>query len=248
VNRPNRIHEFARHTGVTIKTLHHYDRLGLLTPRRTDAGYRVYSPADRERLSHIVALKSLGLPLQRIKALLDQKAPLSEALERQRRVLEDKRRRLDRALRVISDVEQTVRDAPSSIAFALNALVETIELHERRDEMTRDFEHAANPRRAPDRVCESRLALFRVLEAASVEEPLSDRARELVVRWQSMLDEEIGGDGADRAALERFFASRQRWPTALRTYVASLYMTKWETWERVVDFIEQTRTAAELAD
>jgi DNA-binding transcriptional MerR regulator len=46
------VHEFAELAGVTVKALHHYDRLGLLKPRRNDAGYRVYSPADLERLEH----------------------------------------------------------------------------------------------------------------------------------------------------------------------------------------------------
>ena len=41
-----RIHEFARLAGVTVKALRHYDRLGLLRPRRTGSGYRVYSDSD----------------------------------------------------------------------------------------------------------------------------------------------------------------------------------------------------------
>ena len=43
-----RVREFAKLTGVTVKALHHYDRVGLLEPRRTRAGYRLYSAADRD--------------------------------------------------------------------------------------------------------------------------------------------------------------------------------------------------------
>ena len=60
-------HEFAELAGVTIRTLHHYDRLGLLKPsRRTEAGYRLYSESDLVRLEQIIVLKFLGLPLKRI--------------------------------------------------------------------------------------------------------------------------------------------------------------------------------------
>jgi hypothetical protein len=66
-SRSYKVHEFAELAGVTVKALHHYDRLGLLTPRRTEAGYRVYTERDLERLEQIVALKFLGLPLRQIK-------------------------------------------------------------------------------------------------------------------------------------------------------------------------------------
>ena len=67
-----RVQQFSELAGVTVRALHHYDRLALLKPRRTDAGYRVYSPSDLDRLERIVALKFLGLPLKQIKAVLDR--------------------------------------------------------------------------------------------------------------------------------------------------------------------------------
>ena len=58
-----RIREFAGLAGVTVRALHHYDRLGLLKPRRTQTGYRVYCTRDLETLEQIVALKFIGLAL-----------------------------------------------------------------------------------------------------------------------------------------------------------------------------------------
>ena len=66
-NRTYRAREFARLAGVTVRALHHYDRLGLLKPQRTQAGYRVYSEEDLKALEQIVALKFIGLPLKKIK-------------------------------------------------------------------------------------------------------------------------------------------------------------------------------------
>lgn len=68
--RTFRIRELAQLAGVTVRALHHYDRLGLLEPRRTEKGYRVYSLKDLAILEQIVALKFIGLPLETIRGLL----------------------------------------------------------------------------------------------------------------------------------------------------------------------------------
>jgi DNA-binding transcriptional MerR regulator len=97
--RTYRTQEFAELAGVTVRALHHYDRMGLLKPRRTEAGYRVYGDRDLERLEQIVALKFLGIPLKEIKDLLERNGlELTEALRRQRYVLEQKRALLDAAV------------------------------------------------------------------------------------------------------------------------------------------------------
>lgn len=70
-----KVGELARRSGVTVRTLHHYDNLDLLKPSaRSDAGYRLYDRKDIERLHHIQALRGLGLSLTDIGALLNQRA------------------------------------------------------------------------------------------------------------------------------------------------------------------------------
>ena len=67
-----RIGELAQHAGVTVRALHHYDELGLLTPsERSNGGHRLYRAADVERLYRLLALRSLGLPLEEIGPLLE---------------------------------------------------------------------------------------------------------------------------------------------------------------------------------
>ena len=75
MNKLYRVREFAELAGVTVRALHHYDRLGLLKPGRTAAGYRCYSLRDFERLEQIVALKFLGIPLKQIRTLFNREAP-----------------------------------------------------------------------------------------------------------------------------------------------------------------------------
>ena len=70
-----KIGELARRTGLTVRTLHHYDEIGLLSPaERSDGGHRVYDEADVQRLYRIVSLRSLGFPLDAIARALDSQS------------------------------------------------------------------------------------------------------------------------------------------------------------------------------
>ncbi len=66
-----KVGELARRTGLSVRTLHHYDAVGLLRPAtRTPAGHRLYSVRDVRRLQHIASLKHLGLSLEEIGSCL----------------------------------------------------------------------------------------------------------------------------------------------------------------------------------
>ena len=104
-----RVHQFAQLAGVTVKALRHYDRLGLLKPARSEAGYRLYQSGDLARLQQIVALKWIGLPLKDIRTLLDRDPlPLTATFRQQREVLEEKRRMLVRAIQALTEAEAAV--------------------------------------------------------------------------------------------------------------------------------------------
>lgn len=76
--------EVARSVGVTVRTLHHYDEIGLVVPsERTAAGYRLYTRADLERLQHVVVYRRLELSLEEIRDLLES-GDATEHLRRQR--------------------------------------------------------------------------------------------------------------------------------------------------------------------
>ena len=68
--------ELAKRAGLTVRTLHHYEELGLLRPSgRSEAGYRRYGEADVLRLHRVLALRDAGLSLKEIAPLLDGEAP-----------------------------------------------------------------------------------------------------------------------------------------------------------------------------
>lgn len=77
--------QVAQRFGVTVRTLHHYDEIGLLVPSaRTRAGYRVYDDADLIRLGAIVTYRRLGMALDEVQALLDGDADVVATLTRQK--------------------------------------------------------------------------------------------------------------------------------------------------------------------
>jgi DNA-binding transcriptional MerR regulator len=70
-DRPLAVGELARTTGLTVRTLHHYDRLGLVSPARDGAGRRCYGPTEVRRLHRVLALRGFGLSLAEIASVLD---------------------------------------------------------------------------------------------------------------------------------------------------------------------------------
>lgn len=90
---PRKIGDLAQVSGVTIRTLHHYEDIGLLRPARTEAGHRLYDDQDVERLYSIIQLRRLGLSLGEIgRALDDRECDLADVMRRQLAELD---RRLD---------------------------------------------------------------------------------------------------------------------------------------------------------
>jgi DNA-binding transcriptional MerR regulator len=97
--------EVAALAGVTVRTLHHYDRIGLVAPSgRTAAGYRRYSPGDLDRLHQVLVYRELGFPLEEVATLLDAPdADPAAHLRRQHRLLRD---RLERTQAMVAALEK----------------------------------------------------------------------------------------------------------------------------------------------
>jgi MerR family transcriptional regulator, thiopeptide resistance regulator len=101
-----RIQDVARASGVTSRTLRHYDAIGLLRPRQTGPnGVREYGDAELVRLQRILVLRELGLPLDRIAGVLDGTTDDTSALRAHVEQLRRQRARIDR---MITAVERTI--------------------------------------------------------------------------------------------------------------------------------------------
>ena len=91
------VHEVSKLTKVSVRTLHYYDSIGLLSPTDvTEAGYRLYDDTALERMQHILLFRELGFPLKEIKGILDSSDfDRNRALEQQIELLTLKKEHLE---------------------------------------------------------------------------------------------------------------------------------------------------------
>jgi DNA-binding transcriptional MerR regulator len=108
--------EVAALAGVTVRTLHHYDRIGLLSPsERTASGYRRYTPADLDRLHQVLVYRELGFSLEEVATLLDDPdADPAAHLRRQHRLL---RERIERTQAMVAAVEKEMEARSMGISL-----------------------------------------------------------------------------------------------------------------------------------
>jgi DNA-binding transcriptional MerR regulator len=219
------VREFATLSGVTPKALRHYDQLGLLKPRRSDAGYRQYVERDLERLEQITALMFVGLSLRDIRRVLEKPAPaLADALRAQRAVLEEKRRLIAMAVEAIRDAEQVIAEGKAPAATVLTRLIEVIDMQRHTDRLRQYFSDEAWTRWTALREAHpqpgSLSAAWRTLfgDAASLigTDPSSPASQAFGARWLRLWEETTGGDDAVLAGLRGAWADRASWPPEMR--------------------------------
>ena len=222
-----KVREFARLAGVTVRALHHYDRLGLLTPRRrTGSSYRLYSERDLARLEEIVVLKFLGIPLKEIRPLLDRQAGLADALRRQQRVLGEKRRQLEQAITTIAAAEQSVRSDTGPDWALFRHVIQEIEMQNETDWTKKYYSPEAQEKIEQRRgmwtpelqedVTRKWNALFADIEASLDEDPASPQAQALAARWRELVAGFTGGDPDIQKGLNKLWQDQHNWPTPQR--------------------------------
>ena len=222
-----RVSDFAEKAGITVRTLHHYDRLGLLKPSgRTEAGYRLYGERDFVRLQQIVTLKFIGLPLKQIKGLLDRgDLDLKSTLHLQRRLLMEKRLQVEAAIQAIEEAERSLK---SGIEPDLAALKKIIEVMERQNNMewakkyyTEDAQTKIAERAktwTPEmqaKVEQDWKSLIGDVEAAiaSKIDPADAKAQSLAKRWSELVRGFTGGDAGVQQGLNKLYADQGNWPS-----------------------------------
>lgn len=100
--------QVAERFGITVRTLHHYDEIGLLTPtRRGASGYRVYTSSDLTRLSQIIVYRRLEFTLDEIAMLLDEGDEVSHLVRQRERVMS----RLDETKDLLEAIDQALEKA-----------------------------------------------------------------------------------------------------------------------------------------
>jgi DNA-binding transcriptional MerR regulator len=197
-----RVGEFAAQTGVSVRTLHHYDQIGLLRPAGySEGGHRLYSDADLLRLQQIVTLRYLGFALPQIKELLARPDfDLLASLRIQRRALRDRIAELERIDAAIAELVERrqatdrwawdlVARASAAVQGGLAEKGEKMQSYYTPEQM-RQFEELRQqvPAEEIRAVEEGWTALLADVHAHRDLDPASPEAQALADRWDQLLE------------------------------------------------------------
>jgi DNA-binding transcriptional MerR regulator len=215
--RGMKIGELAKRTGVSVRTLHHYEAVGLLTPDgRTEAGYRLYGDSGVVRLQQIRSLRQFGFGLEQIGELLDRRrlSPLQVIefhLEQLRRQIEAERRLSER----LEGIAERLRAAAE---VSVDDVLETIE------EMTKmeryySAEQLAEIQERGRQLGEEGLRRAEAdwqqlidevrAEMARGTDPASERVRALAARWQALVQAFTGGNPEITRSLQQMWQQEE---------------------------------------
>lgn len=205
-DRTYRIAAFATLAGVTSRALHHYDRLGLLRPKRSSAGYRLYAERDLETLEEIVALKFIGVPLKEIAAIRRRsRGSFVDVLRAQRDALETKRTTLTRAIAAVAAAETSLRSGSAIDAALFRHIIEVMHMDTNQEETIAKYSAMlqAKVSHISAMSAEQRATLRQQwselvehVKAVLDEDPGGPKAQNLLDRWTSLLQALTGTDAA----------------------------------------------------
>jgi DNA-binding transcriptional MerR regulator len=239
-----RIQQFAALANVTVRTLHHYDRLGLLKPTlRSANGYRLYRMEDLGQLERILVLRYLGLSLREIADLLATGGPDSEhglpsTLARQATVLRERRAGIDRVLKAIERAQRQLQKDAEPEWPLYQIILKEIHMQESQN-WTEKYYSPEAQQSIEQRSTEWTPELQAKITAdwqqmyADVQgaidrgiEPASDEGKALAARWMTLVGEFTGGKPEVLEGLNKLYADRENWPKEQMSPEAQANMPK----------------------
>ncbi len=207
-----RVGELAKRTGLTVRTLHHYEEIGLLRPsHRNGAGYRLYTRGDVERLAQILSLRSIGLPLDQIRSsLTDKQFSLERCLKLQiTRLREqiDRQHQLVRRLEAIVEKLGTVELSVPELTRALEMMT-MFEKYYTPEQLKQLEERAKlvgeNRIKEVESEWNDLFARYRE-EMAKGTDPASETVQALALKSKSLIAEFTGGDAGIERSLSNMY-------------------------------------------
>jgi DNA-binding transcriptional MerR regulator len=197
-----KVGELARRTGLTVRTLHHYDELGLLKPsQHTEAGYRLYTRDDVARLQQVLSLRQLGFALEEIRDCLDRPgfAPL-EVIRLHLTRLREQIKLQQKLCERLEALAEHFRTAAEVSADAFLYTIEVMTMFEKyyTPEQMATFEARAKEvgQEAIDAAPQQWEDLFKAVtaEMEAGTDPADPKAQELAKRWLALVTMCTGGD------------------------------------------------------
>lgn len=233
-----KIHEVAKLTGVSVRTLHYYDEIGLLCPEQTtEAGYRLYGEKSMELLQQILFFRELDFSLKEIHDILSSPAfDQRKALENHKKLLMLKRSRLDN---LISLVDKTLK-GDSEMSFKE---FDMSEIEAAQQEYAKEAEerwggtdtYAQSMQKTKSykkedwaKISAESEKIYRDFAANMDKDPTSTEVQGLVAAWQAHItknfynctNEILAGLGQMYAADERFQKNIDRYGEGLADFIS----------------------------
>lgn len=235
--KPLTVGETARLTGVSVRTLHYYDGIGLLRPSGvSEGGYRLYDEACLARLQQILFFREIELPLEEIGRILDSPSfDGRRAMERHRELLSMKAARLERLIVLVDHILKGETDMdfkPFDASELEQARAQYGQEARERWEDTPAYVQSAEKTRAYGRADWEEIgaqseSIYRSLAACMGEGPASPNAQSLVGQWQSFItryfydcsNDLLAGLGEMYVADERFTRNIDRYAPGLAVFL-----------------------------
>ena len=191
------VHEVSKLTGVSVRALHHYDKLGLLKPAAmTEAGYRLYDEGSLVRLQSILLFRELQFPLKDIGAILDSPSfDRNKALDQQIRLLELQKEHMENLIDLAKGIKgMGVKPLTDFKAFDTRKIDEYAREAKASWGQTpewKEYEQKSKGRTKEQTaaISEGMMDIFRAFGAIRDTDPASEPARALVKRLQSYITE-----------------------------------------------------------
>lgn len=201
-----KIKEVADLAGVSVRTLHHYDQIGLLKADAVnDSGYRYYSKTNLERLQQILFFKELGFDLRAIKQILDSPGfDRVQALEAHRKALQEKKKRLEA---LIGSVETTIESIKGGVEMSDKEMFSSFDMkeieklqHQYAEEVKQKYGHSEAYRESRSRVAKYDKekwaeiaarsdAIYRTIAGLMDRGPADPQVQEAVDRWRQLISD-----------------------------------------------------------
>lgn len=211
-----KVGELARRTGLTVRTLHHYDEIGLLRPStHTEAGYRLYTPADVARLQQVLSLRQLGFSLEEIRECLHARRYLPMEIirlhiTRLRDQIEMQRGLCQRLEALAVHYEAAEKVPTEDLLRTIEGMtkMESYYTPEQLEYLARRREEVGEERmqQAPQDWARLQAEVKAAYERGA--DPTSPEVLELARRWNGLIEEFTGGDPGIRESLGRLWAEQ----------------------------------------
>jgi len=208
-----KIGALAKRTGLTVRTLHHYDDIGLLKPTlHTDSGHRLYGTAGVARLQRVIALRQLGFSLEEVGRCLDQ--PAFSPLDVIRLHIARLREQIELHQRLCTSLEGLAKCFRDAEEVSADELIRTIEVMtmmekyytpEQMDYLKKQGEQVGQERiREVEAEWPKLIALVRA-EMEKGTDPATPQVQELAKRWLGLINEFTGGNAGVAQSLKNLW-------------------------------------------